>query len=99
MYPLQPFLSSSSNPFNSNPVAIIMYITPTISTGIKIWLPLHPLQEGGNKGFMSKRIMLPFHVDIYPIGIVVYLCRVVLRWYMYVDRYTYMSIDMYVWIT
>ena len=36
--------------------------------GMKVWLPLFPRGEVKTHGFMSKRIMLPFHVDIYPLG-------------------------------
>ena len=37
--------------------------------GIKVWLPLHLREDQGkNKGFLSKRIMLPFAADIYPLG-------------------------------
>lgn len=33
-----------------------------------MWLPLYPKHEGKTHNFMSKRIMLPFRVDIYPLG-------------------------------
>ncbi|KAK2191888.1 hypothetical protein NP493_43g02028 [Ridgeia piscesae] len=38
------------------------------AAGMKVWLPLLP-REGSTRGFMSKRIMLPFHVDIYPVAL------------------------------
>ena len=34
----------------------------------QVWLPLYPRDEGKAHNFMSKRIMLPFRVDIYPLG-------------------------------
>ena len=35
----------------------------------QVWLPLHLKDDGERmRGFMSKRIMLPFHVDIYPLS-------------------------------
>lgn len=34
----------------------------------QVWLPLYPRHEGKTHNFMSKRIMLPFRVDIYPLG-------------------------------
>ncbi len=35
----------------------------------QVWLPLHVKDDGERmRGFMSRRIMLPFHVDIYPLG-------------------------------
>jgi hypothetical protein len=41
------------------------------AAGVKVWLPLYPKEEqsaGKKRGFMSKRIMIPFHVDLYPLG-------------------------------
>jgi len=36
---------------------------------LQVWLPLQPKDDKSkNKGFLSKRIMLPFAVDIYPLG-------------------------------
>ncbi|CAH1775600.1 unnamed protein product [Owenia fusiformis] len=37
--------------------------------GMKVWLPLFPRTEIKAHGFLSKRIMLPFHVDIYPLAV------------------------------
>ncbi|XP_075216315.1 guanine nucleotide exchange factor subunit Rich [Lycorma delicatula] len=39
------------------------------SHGMRVWLPLFP--KDGHKGhtFMSKRVMLPFHLKIYPLAI------------------------------
>lgn len=37
--------------------------------GMKVWLPLFPRNEGHAHHFMSKRIMLPFGVDIYPLAV------------------------------
>ncbi|XP_014777792.1 guanine nucleotide exchange factor subunit RIC1 isoform X1 [Octopus bimaculoides] len=39
------------------------------SQGMKVWLPLFPRDEGKTHNFMSKRIMLPFKVDIYPLAV------------------------------
>ncbi|XP_048255713.1 guanine nucleotide exchange factor subunit RIC1-like isoform X1 [Haliotis rufescens] len=39
------------------------------SHGMKVWLPLFPKNEGKAHNFMSKRIMLPFKVDIYPLAV------------------------------
>ncbi|XP_039276029.1 guanine nucleotide exchange factor subunit Rich [Nilaparvata lugens] len=38
--------------------------------GMRVWLPLYPPREG-HKGhtFMSKRVMLPFQLNIYPLAI------------------------------
>eukprot|EP00118_Oscarella_pearsei_P005029 m.22388 g.22388 ORF g.22388 m.22388 type:complete len:1352 (+) comp28341_c0_seq2:42-4097(+) len=35
--------------------------------GIKVWLPLFPKEVGSQSGFLSKRIMLTFSLDIYPL--------------------------------
>ena len=35
---------------------------------LQVWLPLYPKSEGKAHNFLSKRIMLPFGVDIYPLG-------------------------------
>ncbi|XP_063398862.1 guanine nucleotide exchange factor subunit RIC1-like isoform X1 [Mytilus trossulus] len=37
--------------------------------GMKVWLPLYPRDESKNHNFMSKRIMLPFRVDIHPLAV------------------------------
>ncbi|WAR23821.1 RIC1-like protein [Mya arenaria] len=37
--------------------------------GMKVWLPLFPKNESQAHNFMSKRIMLPFRVDIYPLAV------------------------------
>ncbi|XP_070196078.1 guanine nucleotide exchange factor subunit RIC1-like [Littorina saxatilis] len=37
--------------------------------GMKVWLPLFPRNEGKAHNFMSRRIMLPFRVDIYPLAV------------------------------
>ena len=34
----------------------------------QVWLPLYPRNDAKAHSFMSKRIMLPFKVDIYPLG-------------------------------
>ncbi|GFO03263.1 ric1 homolog, rab6a gef complex partner 1 [Plakobranchus ocellatus] len=39
------------------------------SHGMKVWLPLFPRDEGKAHNFMSRRIMLPFRVDIYPLAV------------------------------
>ncbi|XP_071135272.1 guanine nucleotide exchange factor subunit RIC1-like isoform X2 [Mytilus edulis] len=36
--------------------------------GMKVWLPLYPRDESKHN-FMSKRIMLPFRVDIHPLAV------------------------------
>ena len=64
----KPFSCSIPTPHITSNSPPACYTLDNIHPGIKIWLPLQPLHEGANKGFMSKRIMLPFHVDIYPIG-------------------------------
>lgn len=39
------------------------------AAGMKVWLPLQPKEEGiKSRGFLSKRIMLPFTIDIYPLA-------------------------------
>ena len=35
---------------------------------VKVWLPLLSRSEDKAHNFMSRRIMLPFRVDIYPLG-------------------------------
>ncbi|XP_064604853.1 guanine nucleotide exchange factor subunit RIC1-like isoform X2 [Liolophura sinensis] len=37
--------------------------------GMKVWLPLFPKGEQKTHNFMSKRIMLPFKVEIYPLAV------------------------------
>ncbi|CAC5367235.1 RIC1 [Mytilus coruscus] len=37
--------------------------------GMKVWLPLYPRDESKTHNFMSKRIMLPFRVDIHPLAV------------------------------
>ncbi|KAL3868474.1 hypothetical protein ACJMK2_041275 [Sinanodonta woodiana] len=39
------------------------------SHGMKVWLPLFPRGESDAHNFISKRIMLPFRVDIYPLAV------------------------------
>jgi len=47
---------------------------------MQVWLPLQPKEDKSkNKGFLSKRIMLPFAVDIYPLGVYITICLI----YMY----------------
>lgn len=38
------------------------------SHGMRVWLPLYPRDGDKSHSFMSKRIMLPFHLKIYPLG-------------------------------
>ncbi|KAL4236739.1 WD40 repeat protein [Mactra antiquata] len=37
--------------------------------GMKVWLPLYPKNETQAQNFMSRRIMLPFRADIYPLAV------------------------------
>lgn len=37
--------------------------------GMRVWLPLYPRDGDKSHTFMSKRIMLPFHLRIYPLAI------------------------------
>ncbi|CAH1163628.1 unnamed protein product [Phaedon cochleariae] len=37
--------------------------------GMRVWLPLYPRDGDKTHTFMSKRIMLPFHLKIYPLAI------------------------------
>ncbi|KAG5887614.1 hypothetical protein JTB14_002623 [Gonioctena quinquepunctata] len=37
--------------------------------GMRVWLPLYPRDGDKTHTFMSKRIMLPFHLRIYPLAI------------------------------
>lgn len=37
--------------------------------GMRVWLPLFPRDSDKPHTFMSKRIMLPFQLKIYPLGI------------------------------
>lgn len=39
------------------------------SHGMRVWLPLFPRDKDKGHSFMSKRIMLPFHLKIYPLAI------------------------------
>ena len=42
------------------------------AAGVKVWLPLQPRDDESlarSRSFMSKRIMLPFHVNIYPLAV------------------------------
>lgn len=36
--------------------------------GMRVWLPLFPRSKDNQHSFMAKRIMLPFHLRIYPLG-------------------------------
>lgn len=38
------------------------------SYGMRVWLPIYPRDGDKTHSFMSKRIMLPFHLKIYPLG-------------------------------
>lgn len=38
------------------------------SHGMRVWLPLFPKDGDKSHTFMSKRIMLPFKLKIYPLG-------------------------------
>lgn len=38
--------------------------------GMRVWLPLFPKNGDKSHTFMSKRIMLPFQLKIYPLGII-----------------------------
>ena len=35
---------------------------------LQVWLPLFPGDDDNPPNFLSKRIMLPFHLNIYPLG-------------------------------
>lgn len=37
--------------------------------GMRVWLPLFPRSKDSQHSFMAKRIMLPFHLRIYPLAI------------------------------
>ncbi|XP_053558531.1 guanine nucleotide exchange factor subunit RIC1 isoform X1 [Bombina bombina] len=37
--------------------------------GMKVWLPLFPRDHRKPHSFLSKRIMLPFHINIYPLAV------------------------------
>lgn len=37
--------------------------------GMRVWLPLFPRSKDNQHSFMAKRIMLPFHLRIYPLAI------------------------------
>ncbi|XP_074641700.1 guanine nucleotide exchange factor subunit RIC1-like [Tubulanus polymorphus] len=37
--------------------------------GMKVWLPLLPREEVKTPGYMSRRIMLPFNVEVYPLTV------------------------------
>ncbi|KAK9744460.1 RIC1 [Popillia japonica] len=39
------------------------------SYGMRVWLPIYPRDGDKTHSFMSKRIMLPFHLKIYPLAI------------------------------
>ncbi|KRT84788.1 hypothetical protein AMK59_2574 [Oryctes borbonicus] len=39
------------------------------SYGMRVWLPIFPRDGDKSHTFMSKRIMLPFHLKIYPLAI------------------------------
>lgn len=38
-------------------------------SGMKVWLPLFPRDNRKPHSFLSKRIMLPFHINIYPLAV------------------------------
>lgn len=37
--------------------------------GMKVWLPLFPRDHRKPHSFLSQRIMLPFHINIYPLAV------------------------------
>ncbi|RXM97588.1 RAB6A-GEF complex partner protein 1 [Acipenser ruthenus] len=37
--------------------------------GMKVWLPLFPRDNRKPHSFLSRRIMLPFHINIYPLAV------------------------------
>lgn len=37
--------------------------------GMKVWLPLFPRDHRKPHTFLSRRIMLPFHINIYPLAV------------------------------
>nr|XP_021489938.1 RAB6A-GEF complex partner protein 1 isoform X5 [Meriones unguiculatus] len=39
------------------------------SAGMKVWLPLFPRDHRKPHSFLSQRIMLPFHINIYPLAV------------------------------
>ncbi|XP_073227336.1 guanine nucleotide exchange factor subunit RIC1-like isoform X3 [Porites lutea] len=39
------------------------------ANGMKVWLPLFPGDDDNPPNFLSKRIMLPFHLNIYPLAV------------------------------
>lgn len=39
------------------------------ANGMKVWLPLFPGNDENPPNFLSKRIMLPFHLNIYPLAV------------------------------
>lgn len=39
------------------------------ASGMKVWLPLFPGDDDNPPNFLSKRIMLPFHLNIYPLAV------------------------------
>jgi len=50
-------------------VAVMSFCSLNECCEMQVWLPLQPKDDKSkNKGFLSKRIMLPFAVDIYPLG-------------------------------
>uniref|UniRef100_A0A8D0HFF1 Protein RIC1 homolog n=1 Tax=Sphenodon punctatus TaxID=8508 RepID=A0A8D0HFF1_SPHPU len=38
-------------------------------SGMKVWLPLFPRDQRKPHSFLSRRIMLPFHINIYPLAV------------------------------
>ena len=36
---------------------------------MKVWLPLFPRDHRKPHSFLSQRIMLPFHINIYPLAV------------------------------
>jgi len=48
---------------------LLLYLLLKLVLVMQVWLPLQPKEDKSkSKGFLSKRIMLPFAVDIYPLG-------------------------------
>ncbi|XP_041113573.1 guanine nucleotide exchange factor subunit RIC1-like [Polyodon spathula] len=37
--------------------------------GMKVWIPLFPRDNRKPQSFLSRRIMLPFHINIYPLAV------------------------------
>uniref|UniRef100_A0A8C7WUF9 Protein RIC1 homolog n=1 Tax=Oryzias sinensis TaxID=183150 RepID=A0A8C7WUF9_9TELE len=51
------------------PQQVAEHHVESAEAGMKVWLPLFPRDHRKPHSFLSRRIMLPFHINIYPLAV------------------------------